>query len=186
MSHHLLGTEPALELAQSDPQTYLVQKGLFQQRQQVFQQLLQHAQSAAGQAHDQEQQNTQQRKAAGQQALLKAMPELADPQKLAAFSGRAMKVAQDYGYAPRDLDSMLHPGFYVMLRDLGRLRDMEAGREGIKKKLAGAPPLKTPEQRASASPRDAKGLRAKDAKRAFMKSDRSMRSVREYLDRTSR
>lgn len=186
LAQHVMGAEPSLELAQADPQAYLVQQGLYRQRQQVLQQLLQHAQSAAGQAHDQAQQTTQQRKAAGQQALLKAMPELADPQKLAAFSGRALKVAQEYGFGTQDLDTMLHPGFYVMLRDLGRLRDMDAGREGIKKKLAGAPPLKTPEQRASASPRDAQGLRAKDAKRAFMKSDRSMRAVREYLDRTSR
>ena len=85
----------------------------------------------------------------------------------------------------QDLSGAFDHRSYLMLRDLGRLADMEAERGRVREKLKGAPPLKTPEQRASSAQRGPDG-KHKDAKRAFMKSGRTMRDVRAFLAATER
>lgn len=181
----MLGQEPALELAQSDPGAYIAHQAQYRQRMEVLQQLQGHMQQASQIAQAQQQQAFAQTVERERAALLKAMPELADPAKLSAFQGRIAKVAQRYGLTAQDLSGAFDHRSYLMLRDLGRLADMEAERGRVREKLKGAPPLKTPEQRASAVQRSPDG-KSKDAKRQFLKSGRTMRDVRAYLAATER
>lgn len=114
--------------------------------------------------------------------MLRAMPELADPQKLSSFQGRVSQVAQEYGYSAQDMGTMYDHRFFVMLRDLGRLRDIEAARSKGAQKLAAAPAKKLPGPQASTGPRE--GQRdIKKAKTEFLRSDRSMRDVKRLLAR---
>ena len=181
----MLGQEPALELAQSDPGAYIAHQAQYRQRMEVLQQLQGHMQQASQIAQAQQQQAFAQTVERERAALLKAMPELADPAKLSAFQGRIAKVAQRYGLTAQDLSGAFDHRSYLMLRDLGRLADMEAERGRVREKLKGAPPLKTPEQRASSAQRGPDGKHMK-AKSAFMKSGRTMRDVRAYLAATER
>lgn len=181
----MLGQEPALEMAQNDPGAYIAHQAQYRQRMEVLQQLQGHMQQASHIAQAQQQQAFAQTVERERAALLKAMPELADPAKLSAFQGRIAKVAQRYGLTATDLSGAFDHRSYLMLRDLGRLADMEAERGRVREKLKGAPPLKTPEQRASSAQRGPDG-KHKDAKRAFMKSGRTMRDARAFLAATER
>lgn len=181
----MLGQEPALEMAQNDPGAYIAHQAQYRQRMEVLQQLQGHMQQASHIAQDQQQQAFAQTVDRERAALLKAMPELADPAKLAAFQGRIAKVAQRYGLTAQDLSGAFDHRSYLMLRDLGRLADMESERGRVREKLKGAPPLKTPEQRASSAQRGP-DFKNKDAKRAFMKSGRTLRDVRAFLSATER
>jgi len=190
MAQQIIGEEPDLSLAQSDPGTYIAQQALYRKRLEVYQALQgQHSRAAQ---ELQAAQAQQQQQAFGQlvtrerEALLKAMPELADPSKLAAFSGRVAKVAQRYGVTLEELSNSFDHRSYLMLADLARLADMETGRAAAREKLRNAKPLKAPETGASAGPRDTRDIRTKDAKRAFLKSGRSMRDVQDFLRRTER
>ena len=181
MAQAVIGTEPDLQLAQQDPQTYLVQQGLHRQRMQAYQQIMQQSQAAAQQAHALQQQQQGEAVARERASILKAMPELADSAKLASFQGRAAQVAQEYGYSGQDMQGMFDHRFYVMLRDLGRLRDMEAARAKGAQKLAAAPAKQLPGPQASSQregPRD-----AKKAKAEFLRSPRTLRDVKRALAR---
>lgn len=181
MAQAVIGTEPDLALAQQDPQTYLVQQGMHRQRIQAYQQIMQQSQAAAQQAHALQQQQQGEAVARERASILKAMPELADSAKLASFQGRAAQVAQEYGYSGQDMQGMFDHRFYVMLRDLGRLRDMEAARAKGAQKLAAAPAKQLPGPQASSQregPRD-----AKKAKAEFLRSPRTLRDVKRALAR---
>lgn len=186
---HLLGQPPDNALIQSAPQEYLAQEAAYKQRMQLVQ-ALQNLNQQHAQRTDAEQQ--QARSALKQQqvaALLRAMPELADPTKLAAYQGRFSKVAQKYGFSAQEAENMLDHRMYIMVRDLGRLADMDESaarnREKVREKLRNAEPLKSPKSGAVARPRDTQESRAKEAKRAFMKSGKTMRDLRRYVERTS-
>lgn len=182
----LVGSEPDLQLAQTDLPAYTVQKELHRQRVQALQALQGRTQQAAQQAQQQHQQAFAQFVQREQQALLKAAPDLADPTKLAAFTGRVAKVAQRYGFTAQEMQQAHDHRIYLMLRDLGRLADIDAGERNTRKQLKKAPPVKVPEQRAPQGQRRNAGASDKNALKAFLKSDRSMRAVRDYIDRTSR
>ena len=186
VAQQLLGQEPDLTLAQTDPGAYIAQQAQYRQRMALLQALQGHTSQAAQTAQAQQQQAFAATVERERQALLKAMPGLADPAKLAAFSGRIATVAQRYGLSPQELQTAYDHRSYLMLHDLCRLADMEAERASVRKKLKGAPPLQQPEPRASTGQRNTADLRAKDAKNAFLKSGRSMRDVRDYLARTER
>lgn len=186
---HLLGQPPDSALIQSAPQEYLAQEAAYKQRMQLVQ-ALQNLNQQHAQRTDAEQQ--QARAALKEQqvaALLRAMPELADPTKLAAYQGRFSKVAQKYGFSAQEAENMLDHRMYLMFRDLGRLADMDESaarnREKVREKLRNAEPLKSPKSGAVARPRDTQETRAKEAKKAFMRSGRSMRDLRAYVQRTS-
>jgi len=182
----LIGDEPNIALAQQDPGAYIAAKSLRDQRLAVLQQLQGATRHASATSQGQQQQALREFVQRESQALLKAMPELADPEKRAAFHGRIQKVAQRYGLSPQELSNAFDHRSFLMLRDLVRLHDMEAERKTARQKLKGAPPLKTPEQRATRSPRDSDSLRVKKATSDFKKSGRTMRDLRAWIERTSR
>lgn len=181
MAQAMIGQEPGLQLAQTDPQAYVVQKELFQQRQRALQQILQQGQAATQQQQQIQQQQRSEAISREQKAMLQQMPELADPRALAAFQGRVAKIAQLYGYGPQDMGQMFDHRFYVMARDLARLHDMVTAREQGRAKLKNAP-VKVPGAQASDKSNDRTSRSRKAAKQQFMKSGRTLRDVQRYLN----
>lgn len=186
IAQQMIGQEPDIQLAQSDPGAYIAQQALYRQRMQVLQKLQGHTQSASQTAQAQQQQAFESFVQRERQALLKAVPELADPANIAAFNGRIQKVAQKYGLTADELAKSFDHRSFLMLRDLSRLQDMEAERAKARDKLKGAPPLKAPEQRAGSGQRMTSDLTNRKAKQSFLKSPKTMRDVRDYLARTER
>lgn len=186
IAQYMLGSEPDLQLAQTDPGTYIAQQAQHRQRLAVLQQIQQLGAQAQARQAEQQQQAFHEFATSERQALLRAMPELADPDKLAAFKGRAVKVAQKYGIRPEELGNQFDHRSFLMLRDLSRLHDMDAERAKTRKQLKAAPQLKAPEPGAAIGQRQGTKTKDREAKRAFMKSPKTMRDVRAYLARTER
>lgn len=186
IAQYMLGSEPDLQLAQTDPGTYIAQQAQHRQRLAVLQQIQQLGAQAQARQAEQQQQAFHEFAAGERQALLRAMPELADPDKLSAFKGRAVKVAQKYGIRPEELGNQFDHRSFLMLRDLSRLHDMDAERAKTRKQLKAAPQLKAPEPGAAIGQRQGTKTKDREAKRAFMKSPKTMRDVRAYLARTER
>lgn len=182
----MLGTEPDLQLAQSDPGTYIAQQAQYRHRLAVLQQVQKLGADAQARQAEQQQQAFGEFAQRERQALLRAMPELADPDKLAAFKGRAVKVAQRYGISPDELGNQFDHRSFLMLRDLSRLHDMEAERAKTRKQLKAAPQLRAPEPGAAVGQRQGAKTKDRDALKSFLKSNRSMRDVKAYLARTER
>lgn len=186
IAQSVLGEEPGLDLAQQDPQTYLVQQGLYRQRVQVFNQLQQQAQAAQQQALEMQAQQVAENKTREQAALFAAMPELKDEAKRAAFAERALKVAEKYSLPKETLfsDSTNH-NLFLMLRDLAEYEKLKAQTGSVKQKLAAVQPPKVHKSSASVAPSEQKAVRSKEAKQQFMKSDRSMKDVERWIRSTT-
>lgn len=186
LAQSVLGEEPGLDLAQSDPHTYLVQQGLYKQRMQVFNGLQHQAQQAQQQAAEMQAQHTAENKTREQQALFNAMPELKDTGKREAFAQTALKVAERYNLPQSAVfsDSTNH-NLFLMLRDLAEFHKIKEQTASAKTKLAAVPPPKVHKSTASAGQTEAKAVRSKDAKQQFMKSGRSMKDVERWIRSTT-
>lgn len=191
VAQQLIGKPPEQSLIQSAPQEFLAQREAHQQRLQLVQTLQAMNQQNSQRIAAAQQQALGQFRQRNVQALLVAMPDLADPAKLQAFQGRFTRVAQKYGFSPEEVGNMVDHRLYLMVRDLGRLADMEAAREASRKdvrnKLRAAKPLKAPESGASKlRPRDQQSASAKAAKKAFMRSGRTLRDAQRFIEHTAR
>lgn len=186
LAQSVLGEEPGLDLAQSDPHTYLVQQGLYKQRMQVFQGLQYQAQQAQQQAVEMQAQQTAENKTREQQALFNAMPELKDTAKREAFAQAALKVAERYNLPQATVfsDSTNH-NLFLMLRDLAEFHKIKEQTATAKTKLASVPPPKVHKSTASAGQTEQKTVRSKEAKTQFMKSGRSMKDVERWIRSTT-
>lgn len=71
---------------------------------------------------EQQAQRVQQHLQAEQAKLVSAIPQLNDPAKRQAFYAEAVKLADEYGIAESELQTVLDHRFYVMMRDLMRAR----------------------------------------------------------------
>lgn len=177
-----IGQPPSLELAQSDPQAYLVQRGLHEQRLQAFQRLTQQGQELAQQQHHMSAQQLAQVQAREEAELIRHLPELKSPQKRAEFARAAVEVGQRYGYSAEEVASVMDHRAVRMLADLAKLQARTAVEKTVKTKLANVPPKSA--KPGVATQDGGKGARALDAKRQFMKSPRSLRDVARYLSQT--
>lgn len=174
-----IGQPPSLELAQTDPQAYLVQRGLHEQRLQAFQRLTQQGQELAQQQQHMSAQQMAQVQAREEAELLRHLPELKSPQKRAEFARAAVEVGQRYGYSAEEVASVMDHRAVRMLADLAKLQGRQAVEKTVKTKLANVPPKVN--KPGTASQDGGKGARTQDAKRQFMKSGRSLRDVARYL-----
>lgn len=186
LAQSVLGEEPGLDLAQSDPHTYLVQQGLYKQRMQVFQGLQQQAQQAQHQAAEMQAQQTAENKTREQQSLFNAMPELKDTAKREAFAQTALKVAERYNLPQATVfsDATNH-NLFLMLRDLAEFHKIKEQTASAKTKLAAVPPPKVHKSTASTGQTEQKAVRSKEAKTQFMKSGRSMKDVERWIRNTT-
>lgn len=174
-----IGEPPSLELAQRDPQSYLVQRELHEQRLRAFQNLTQQGQQLAAYQQQMSAQQMQELKQRETAELIRHLPELRSDQKRAEFASKAIEVGQRYGYSPEEISAVMDHRAIRMLADLAKLQGRQAVEKTVKTKLANVPPKVN--KPGTASQDGGKGARTQDAKRQFMKSGRSMRDVARYL-----
>lgn len=183
MAQNLIGQEPDLALAQQDPATYLVLQSQFRQRAEQFQQLQQHGQRLTQAQQEQQQAAQSDYRQREQQALLKAMPDLAKPEKFSEFRASALEVGSKYGISAPEIGEITDHRLILALRDLAKFHKQAAATGELKTKLANVPP-KTAKPGAASTQAPAAARNA-DALRKFKQSGGSDRALREYLARTS-
>lgn len=175
-----IGQPPGLDLAQSDPQAYLVQREMHEQRLKAFQNLTQQGQQLAAYQQQMSAQQMQELKQRENAELLRHLPELRSDQKRAEFASKAIEVGQRYGYTAEEVSSVMDHRAIRMLADLAKLQGRQSVEKTVKQKLSNVPPKVA--KPGTQSPDGGKGVRTTEAKRQFMKSGRSMRDVARYLN----
>lgn len=174
-----IGEPPSLELAQSDPHSYLIQRELHQQRVAQFQQLMGQGQQLTQQQRHMQMQQMQEALQAEFQKAAKVIPEIADPAKRAQLTQRFSGVIEKYGYSAQDLANVADHRVLLMLRDLEKYHGRQQAAGSVKEKLANVPPKV---QKPGVATQDGgRSAKAAQAKQQFMKSGRSMRDVARYL-----
>lgn len=185
MAQRLIGNPPPLELAQSDPAGYLYAKEAYETR-------VRDLQALNAQTGELTRSQQQQRQQAQQQALLeeaqrtvKVLPQLADPTKRTAFLESAVQAASVSGFTPEDVAGVTDHRMLHLLDRLvqaeRRLAALDGTSRSIKSKLADvAPkPLRAGNAGTQSQGQTNKAARAREQ---FMKSGRSMKDVKRYLE----
>ena len=131
-----IGEAPSLELAQHDPQAYLVQRGLHEQRLQAFQRLNQHGQELAAYQQQMSAQQTAQLMAREEAELVKHLPELKSAKKRSEFASKAIEVGARYGYSANEVNSVMDHRAIRMLADLAKLQARTEVEKTVKTKLS--------------------------------------------------
>jgi len=182
MAHALIGDEPDLSLAQTDPHDYLIRKEMHAKRVQQFQHLMQHGETLTAQQKQALDAQEAERMRSEAQALLKAVPELSKPEKFAEFRSTAIEVGSKYGISADEIAGLTDHRMILALRDLAKFHKQQAASGELKTKLQNVPPKVA---KPGATQSNAKGQQAAEAKREFMKSARTDRDLRRYLAKTS-
>lgn len=177
-----IGEPPPIELAQTDPQAFLIQREMHARKVQQFQELMQHGQGLSQQTMQQAEQARAQYLQEQAAKLKAAIPEIAEPAKREDFIKRIAPAAQKYGVSESDLRTIGDHRVILMLRDLAKLQSREQAAGTVKQKLANVPPKVN--KPGTASQDGGKGQKAAQAKQQFMRSGRSLRDVARYLRET--
>lgn len=183
MANEIIGSEPDLSLAQTDPQAYLVQKGMFDKRVGMFNQLIQQGQAMQAQQSEQLKQQQEDYRRREAEALLEKMPDLAKPEKFQKFRTQMVGVGERYGFKPEEISAITDHRMVLALRDLDRFHSGKAQAGEVAKKLANVPP-----KVAKPGPAQQGGGKEQsyaDAKREYLKSPRTDRDLRRFIARTS-
>jgi hypothetical protein len=186
MAQQIVGSPPPLELAQSDPQSYLVQKGLYEQRMAQLQGLM--SQGNALQTQQQARQQQAMRRAVQEEAqkVLEKMPHLGDPATRKQFVDAATSVVGRFGFQPDEIAGITDHRAMLMINRLIELEFNEWRRQqaagNVKDKLKNVPPRPVK----SATGTKDNSTRSEKAKRDFMRSKRTMSDVKRYLAATER
>jgi hypothetical protein len=177
-----LGEPPGLDLAQADPQTYLVQRALYEQRANQFNALLQQGQQLTqhqSALHERQMADFMARETS---AMFEHIPELKSEGKRREFMERAVKVAGNFGISPQEVANFTDHRMIRILDALMKAQGRERVSQDVKKHLANVPPKAA---KPGVATTDAgTNQRKADAKRRFMSGQRSMRDVERYLRET--
>ncbi len=188
LAERMIGNPPPLELARADPAAYLEAKEGYEAR-------VRDLQALTSQTGELTRSQQQQRQEAQQQALLeeaqrtvKMLPHLADPAKRTAFLESAVKSASQSGFTPEDVAGvtdhrMLHLLHRLVLAET-RLAAFEGASGSVKAKLANVPPKVMKAGTASTQSEGQTNKHAR-AKEAFLRSGRTLKDMRRYIDATS-
>ena len=122
MAQQLMGQPPTLELAQSDPGTYIAQKALYEQRMAHLQSMSGEGEQLTRAQQQRQDQERQQAEAQEHQAMLRVMPAMANPENRKSFITAAVQVAARSGFTVEDVASV---GDHRMLHLIARLVDAE-------------------------------------------------------------
>ena len=177
-----IGEPPPLELAQSDPQAFLIQREMHARKVQQYQELLQQGQGLTAQQQQANEQARQQYLGEQYKKLVEKVPEIADAGKRAEFTTRISKAAEAYGVTPQEIAQITDHRMLLMLRDIAKLQGREQAAGSVKQKLANVPPKVA--KPGNASQDSGKGLKQAQAKQQFMRSGRTMRDVARYLSQS--
>lgn len=188
MAQQMIGEPPSLELAQTDIQSYTIQKALYEQRVQQLQAL---NQESGGLTQAQQQRAAAEREQAlAEEArrMVAVMPALAKPETRERFLLSAVDAASKSGFSREDVAAVSD---HRMLHLLGRLIDAETRLAALDKagtsvsaKLKNVPPK--PVKAGVASSDQGRGDKARKAKADFLRSGRTMKDVQRYLAATDR
>lgn len=138
------------ELAQQDPATYVQLKAAYDQRVTALQQ----AQSEIAQIRQQQQeQTTQETLIREQQALLSAMPELADPATFEGFSAKLTDYLKQSGFAEDELDSMFDHRQFLVAEKARKYDEIMQARKSVELKKVAPKADKTLKPKAAEAPR---------------------------------
>lgn len=174
-----IGEPPSLELAQTDPQSYLIQREMHAQRVQKFQQLMGTGQQLSAQQQAMLQHQQQQQLAAEFEKAARAIPEMADPAKRAQLTQRFSGVITKYGYTAQDLANVADHRVLLMLRDLDKYHGRQQAAGTVREKLANVAPRT--QKPGTATQDGGRGAKAAQAKNQFMRSGRTLKDVQRYL-----
>jgi len=135
---------PAPELSESDPIAYMRQDAKFRQDMQQFQA----KQQAVMRQYQQHQAAESKRMAAfraeQEQALVQAIPELADPQKADATKRAIVKAGTEYGFTETEVAGIDDARQVQVLNDARKWRELKAKETAAKAKVKDARPVVKP------------------------------------------
>lgn len=182
MAQQMIGEPPGLELAQSDIQSYTIQKALYEQRVGQLQHLMGHGKQLTEHQRQQQAQQQQQALQGELQQLVKVLPSMADQHARRAFMNQAAQTAAASGFTLEDVAGV---GDHRMLHLLHRLVTLEraaaaraAAAGSVKTKLANVPPKVN---KAGAVSNEGTGLKRSKAKQQFLKSGRTIKDAMRAL-----
>lgn len=185
MAQRLIGNPPPLELAQSDPAGYLYAKEAYEARVRDLQALNAHTGELTRSQQQQRQQAQQQALLEEAQRTVKVLPQLADPAKRTAFLESAVQAASASGFTPEDVASVTDHRMLHLLDRLvkaeRRLSALDGASKSVKSKLADVAPKPL---RAGNAGTQSQGQmnKAARAREQFMKSGRTMKDAKRYLE----
>jgi hypothetical protein len=185
MAQRLIGNPPPLELAQSDPAGYLYAKEAYEARVRDLQALNAHTGELTRSQQQQREQAQQQALLEEAQRTVKVLPQLADPTKRTAFLESAVQAASASGFTPEDVAGVTDHRMLHLLDRLvkaeRRLSALDGASKSVKSKLADVAPKPL---RAGNAGTQSQGQmnKAANAHAQFMKSGRSMKDVKRYLE----
>jgi hypothetical protein len=110
---------PSRELLNTDPLAFMQAKADYEERMQVFNQLIYQQQTTSRQKDEQDAEDSKQLRAKESALLLDAIPEFKDQRIYAQFWGDAVEtMASKYGFTRDELENTPDHRFYVAMRDL--------------------------------------------------------------------
>lgn len=118
---------PDPQLAQTDPQKYLLQKEQYRDEQTQLQQRRQQVYAAMQKYEQQEQQKLLETKQQHAAKLVEALPELRDPQKGKEVSEAIVNTAKAYGFTEQEIGQAYDWRVFKMVSDLARLNTAQKG-----------------------------------------------------------
>ena len=174
-------------MIQTDPQGYLAQRAAYEQRMGQFQDLMGQGQALTQQQQALQEQQNYQFRAAEEKALLEHIPELRDPSKKRDLAVRLVTAAQQYGFTPQDVASVMDHRQVRLLKDFAdmseKLKRYESANKDVRKHLSNVAPKV---QRPSAATADGGAKQqSTSAKNQFMKSGRTLKDVRIWAKNTT-
>lgn len=188
MAQQMIGEPPSLELAQTDIQSYTIQKAIYEQRVQQLQALNQESGGLTQAQQQRAAEERQQALAEEARKMVSVMPALAKPETREKFLLSAVDAASKSGFSREDVAAVSD---HRMLHLLGRLIDAETrlaalDRAGtsVSAKLKNVPPKAV--KAGVASSDQGRGDKARRAKADFLRSGRTMKDVQRYLAATDR
>ena len=188
MAERMIGSPPPLELARADPAAYLEAKEGYEARVRELQSLTSHTGELTRSQQQQRQQAQQQALLEEAQRTVKVLPQLADPAKRSAFLDSAVRAASQSGFSPDDVAGVTDHRMLHLLHRLvqaeSRLSAFEGAAGSVKSKLAAVPPKVMKAGTASSQSEGQMNKHAR-AKEAFLRSGRTLKDMRRYIDATS-
>lgn len=128
LHRELIGTQPDQSLIESDPQEYLRQNALHQQRTAQFQQALQHRQALAGRMSADEQRQRAEWQQGEAKKLQQALPTWSDPKVRERESAEIAEYLGGMGYTQDEMGELVDSRALLVARDAAMYRKQLAAK----------------------------------------------------------
>ena len=172
--------QPTLDMLQVDPLGYVEARARYDAEMADYQRIQQEMHQVREQQQQLAEKERQQQFAREWDTLRSKAPELNDPKQRDSFIGSLVSTAAEYGISQQDLESVPDHRLILVLRDLGKLKGLQAAAKNVvPKKIADKPPVQTGSKRLA--PNEQRG-RVAEAAMTRLKSSGSLKDgVAAYL-----